>query len=1240
MAIAFARIQFVKRSEGRNSCQKAAYAGRMKVHDERTGQTFDYSHKGDSVYHEILLPKGVSEEFSKAQLLWSSNEMREKRVNSQVALEGVIALPDDACITMEDRIEITKRAAHHFFVRHGLAVQIDIHAPHDNGSGEEDHNWHAHFLAPTRSFTEGGKDLGEKAREYMARYREGNLHSGEEYRKIQNDYFKERGIDLVVDDNGIIPQVHLGPVRLRARAAEIMKRHLERVSANENASCDPARILEHLTKKQSVFGVKEVERYIRKHVPLEKQEKVRVGFWRQRGLVELAEKRYTTKEVQKEGERILRIADRIQEKAGFFGIHSNYKSGGSIAEKYTLSKEQLEVFEGAVYAQRLVCVQGRAGTGKSHVMTAIKEMYESNNFRVRGLAPTANVARDLEDKGFEGAQNLHQFLFQQKNGRDLLGKREVLMVDEAGMVDNLVMQEVQSLAWKKGCQLILVGDDRQLPSVVRGGMFKAFCERYGAHELTEVRRQEVEWQRQMSEGLSQGDVHGAVDLLEKNNRLHWHESKQDSMEALVLQWAKDKGQDSETKTFILEHRNGYAMILNEMVRNVRKEWGELKGTEYACDTFLGTCYISEGDRIQFRKKDKDIGVINGTLGTVKSIKEDLFVIETDHGKEVAFNPNTFDGYQLGYAGTYHQSQGKTVEKTYVAHSPYSNENLFYVGVTRQQKDVHYFVSKDESKNKEVLVQQLERDASKETIVTYMKPKRESILDKVWNYVRDRAYSNPLFYQRAVGSISKDISRAVAYPATQFESGNDITTIVEAQITTAKSKADMAEVARNIAKKVSLSRTKRVNQNDGPSIDHIVDQLKERMPDVCRALMNETPTQQKGDEWRYGTKGSMKVNVSGPKAGGFANFETGEKGGPLHLICAVNNCRMKDAIEWSKEYLQLQHEAGHNDRDISRAQATTSKSKADIVEMEFKSILPTKEDKKAPELGQGCLAKLAAYNKETARYTYTNESGDTLFHVIRLESKHSHNPQKMTLPLSLVETPGGRRDWALKKYKDGEKTPIYNIKELVNNPSKPVLVVEGEKASESAKKQFPDMVVVSWCGGASATKLTNWSVMKDRDIVIWPDNDKAGQKAAISIQEECQKNGARVSEIVNLKAIQKDVHLPEKWDLADKRPKGISEQDIQNHLEKALTKGHDKVPGLSKALESIKTYRDLEKSAAKIVKEGDISDLSDIVQKMKEFEVSFSRDKIMMEHIKREDKDLFDTLKQQELSIEKQHQFER
>ena len=43
-------------------------------------------------------------------------------------------------------------------------------------------------------------------------------------------------------------------------------------------------------------------------------------------------------------------------------------------------------------------------------------------------------------------------------------------------------------------------------------------------------------------------------------------------------------------------------------------------------------------------------------------------------------------------------------------------------------------------------------------------------------------------------------------------------------------------------------------------------------------------------------------------------------------------------------------------EISRGlKATTSKSKADIVEMEFKSILPTKEDKKAPRAGAGMFS---------------------------------------------------------------------------------------------------------------------------------------------------------------------------------------------------------------------------------------------------------------------------------------------
>lgn len=792
MAIAFARLQYVKRSAGQNACHKAAYNGRTKVYDERIGKTFNYTHKGDSAHHEILLPEGADVAFKNAQHLWGKVELAERRMNSQVAREMVFALPDDACITLDDRIEMTRLFLKEHFVDKGLAVQFDIHAPHE----EEDHNWHAHVLMPTRRFTENGKELGEKARDMEPQVRNGSVVEyeeqrwGELWKAFQNDYFLEKGIDLQVDENGIIPQAHLGPVRLRARVSEMMLSHIERQSANENLSQDPSEILQYLTAKSSIIDAQDVQRYIQKHVAAEHREAVREAFWNHEGVVQLpkGETKYTSRIVQQEEERIHRITDRIAHRDGLLSGAMVYETRDEIFEKYDLSEEQKNVFDACLNTKRLVCVQGRAGTGKSHVMSAVREMYESQGCRVRGLAPSSSVAQDLKDKGFRDAQNLHRFLFQQNNHRDFLQKGEVLMVDEAAMVGNSVMQELLHLVWRRGAQVLMFGDDRQLPSVERGGQFKAFCEKYRSTELTEVRRQEIDWQKAISEGLSKGDVRQAVEKLESNGRIHWADTKEDSMAQIVSLWKKHKEQDFLSNPFIIEHRNKYAYILNEMIRNARKENGELSGQEHQTDTLLGTCYISQGDRIQFRENNRYLHIINGLTGTVTQIKEGLIVVETDHGKEVSFNPKTFHGYQLGYAGTYHQSQGKTVEKTYALHSPYTNKNLFYVGLTRQKNDIHYFVSKDEvhqrdvgsidkvsqaepylgmSKYKEVLIQQLEREISKENVLRYSLPRRESMAKRILNYVKDWTHENRDFYrvdqQRKVSNAHSVSSSGSASP---------------------------------------------------------------------------------------------------------------------------------------------------------------------------------------------------------------------------------------------------------------------------------------------------------------------------------------------------------------------------------------------------------------------------------------------------------------------------------------------
>ena len=61
-----------------------------------------------------------------------------------------MALPADAGISSEERIELARSFAEQHFVAKGLAVQLDVHMPHEGEAESERANWHAHLLITTR----------------------------------------------------------------------------------------------------------------------------------------------------------------------------------------------------------------------------------------------------------------------------------------------------------------------------------------------------------------------------------------------------------------------------------------------------------------------------------------------------------------------------------------------------------------------------------------------------------------------------------------------------------------------------------------------------------------------------------------------------------------------------------------------------------------------------------------------------------------------------------------------------------------------------------------------------------------------------------------------------------------------------------------------------------------------------------------------------------------------------------
>ena len=87
-----------------------------------------------------MLPQGADLKFKNSTTLWNEAERCERRKDSQVVKELVIALPDDKQLTFEDRIELARRFAGTHFVDKGVAVQLDLHEP-----DSEEKNWHAHL---------------------------------------------------------------------------------------------------------------------------------------------------------------------------------------------------------------------------------------------------------------------------------------------------------------------------------------------------------------------------------------------------------------------------------------------------------------------------------------------------------------------------------------------------------------------------------------------------------------------------------------------------------------------------------------------------------------------------------------------------------------------------------------------------------------------------------------------------------------------------------------------------------------------------------------------------------------------------------------------------------------------------------------------------------------------------------------------------------------------------------------
>nr|WP_219629709.1 MobF family relaxase [Stenotrophomonas maltophilia] len=366
---------------------------------------------------------------------------------------------------------------------------------------------------------------------------------------------------------------------------------------------------------------------------------------------------------------------------------------------FTLTEEQKAAIGHLTHGTAGVGVMsGLAGTGKTTVAEVYKQCFEAEGKLLMGLAVGGKAAKKLEEESGMPCMSVAKFFCQVRQGKVALTKRDVVVLDEAGMVATDDTLKLMTYCQGVGAKLVMQGDSDQLQPIAAGNGFELAKMALGDTKLTEIRRQknaaDLTTANSFYERDQQGKVkdmrrghrsrQGTFDMgteilnnLKQRNCIDDFGTEKQAIKALVDDYLKDPTPMDEK--LVLAHTRSEAKALTTGIREGLQEQGVLDKEEFTFRSIVKGQWedltLSRRDRVMFTATNNDLGVINGTEGTVESIRKDKsggydLVVRIDasnpkeNGRVVRFNTSEHNALAHRYAMTVHKSQGQGKSEIY------------------------------------------------------------------------------------------------------------------------------------------------------------------------------------------------------------------------------------------------------------------------------------------------------------------------------------------------------------------------------------------------------------------------------------------------------------------------------------------------------------------------------------------------------------------------------------------------
>jgi Ti-type conjugative transfer relaxase TraA len=402
--------------------------------------------------------------------------------------------------------------------------------------------------------------------------------------------------------------------------------------------------------------------------------------------------RFTTRDMIEAEESLHRAAELMAERQRHEVNDRIREAAVARAEQcgLVLSGEQADALAHVTDGRDLGIVVGHAGTGKSAMLGVAREAWEASGYEVRGVALSGIAAENLESGSGISSRTIASMEHGWENGRDLLTSRNVLVIDEAGMVGTRQLERVLSHAAEVGAKVVLVGDQQQLQSIEAGAAFRSIYDRHVGVEIETVRRQREDWQRDATRDLATGKMREAIHAYDAHDMVHEAQTREQARDDLIDRWDRDRRASPDGSRIILTHTNAEVRALNEAARERMRDGGDL-GDDVRMTVERGERSFASGDRVMFLQNERGLGVKNGTLGTIEQVGVQSMSVRTDDGRNVSFDLKDYDRIDYGYAATIHKAQGMTVDRTHVLATPGMDAHGSYVALSRHRDStvLHY-----------------------------------------------------------------------------------------------------------------------------------------------------------------------------------------------------------------------------------------------------------------------------------------------------------------------------------------------------------------------------------------------------------------------------------------------------------------------------------------------------------------------------------------------------------------------